>query len=573
MSIGLFDYSKLNQLLATNSHRILALMLLFLHAFLIWGDQTSYLHHTFFLCTYGFFLMWQPIWSNTERLSWPAIGLFLSIGIIGYFYANLWVTAAWLSLLFGLLGGRVFSEESKSNRIIHILAASYLLSMLLLWVVPKLLNAYNDLEAANFVITYLTPLLIVAIFFIPNKTLAKSAQLPVIDFFYTLLLTLGALLLVLTSFAIGSVNSVHYLKILFISIFGLAFGLLVFSFFWKPNTRFSGVELLMSRYLLSIGMPFEAWVKNIAALGEIEPTPNGFLQAAMVEMTALPWVSGVRWLADESQGKFGEASQHVTDFNFKDFHMTLHTRWQISPALYVHVKLLTQIMGEFYEAKRREETLRQNAYMQAFYETGSRLTHDIKNILQSVGTLVSAAEQTDDNDSDALLKLIRKQLPVLNQRIASTLDKLKAPGEDKKRLEKMSAWWKNLQLRHAREDVEFLAENLPLQDINAEVLDSVLDNLLNNALEKTKHQPDTSIKVEMRNEPETGFYIDVSDTGKAMSAQIANDLFKKHIASANGLGVGLYHAAQDSKQAGYDLSLQSNVNGAVCFRVVLTDSE
>ena len=49
MSIGLFDYSKLNQLLATNSHRILALMLLFLHAFLIWGDQTSYLHHTFFL--------------------------------------------------------------------------------------------------------------------------------------------------------------------------------------------------------------------------------------------------------------------------------------------------------------------------------------------------------------------------------------------------------------------------------------------------------------------------------------------------------------------------------------------
>ena len=86
-------------------------------------------------------------------------------------------------------------------------------------------------------------------------------------------------------------------------------------------------------------------------------------------------------------------------------------------------------MGEFYEAKRREESLRQNAYMQAFYETGSRLTHDIKNILQSVGTLVSAAEQTDHKDDEALLGLIRKQLPVLNQRIASTLTKLKAPGE------------------------------------------------------------------------------------------------------------------------------------------------
>ena len=567
----MFNYSTLNQMLAANSHRILALMLLALHAFLIWGEQASYLQQTFFLCTYGFFLMWQPIWSNSEKLSLPAMMLFLTIGIIGFFYANLWITAVWLSLLFGLLGGRVFSDESKSNRIIHILAASYILSMLLLWVVPKLLNASNDLEAANFVITYLTPLLVITIFFIPNKILIKNAQLPVIDFFYTLLLTLGALLLVLTSFAIGSVNSVHYIKILFISIFGLAFGLLVFSFFWKPNTRFSGVELLMSRYLLSIGMPFELWVKNIAALGEIESTPNGFVQAAMGEMTALPWVSGVNWLADETRGKIGETSQHATDFNFKDFHMTLHTRWQISPALYVHVKLLTQIMGEFYEAKRREETLRQNAYMQAFYETGSRLTHDIKNILQSVGTLVTAAEQTEEKEHEALLTLIRKQLPVLNQRIASTLDKLKAPGEDKKRLEKMSAWWKDLQLRHNSDDIEFIACELPKQDINAEVLDSVLDNLLNNALEKTKYQPNTLIKVEMCSDDVLGFYIDVTDTGNAMSAQIASDLFKKHIASPNGLGVGLYHASQDAKQAGYVLNLQSNVNGAVCFRVALAE--
>lgn len=329
----------------------------------------------------------------------------------------------------------------------------------------------------------------------------------------------------------------------------------------------------MSRYLLSIGMPFEKWVRNIAAMGEMESTPNGFIQAAMHEMTALPWVSGVTWLADESQGKVGETSTHSTNFNFKDLHMTMHSRWQISPALYVHVKLLTQIMGEFYEAKRREETLRQNAYMQAFYETGSRLTHDIKNILQSVGTLVSAAEQSNKKDDEALLQLIRKQLPVLNQRIATTLDKLKAPGEQKKRLEKMSAWWKNLQWRHNQHDIEFVANKLPMEEINAEVLDSVLDNLLNNALEKAKYQPDTLIKVEMYDNAESGFCIDVTDTGKAMDGVIANDIFKKHIASPNGLGVGLFHAAQDSKQAGYSLSLASNVNGAVCFRVTLAEAK
>lgn len=564
----LFNYTKINQLLAVNSHRILALMLLSLHAFLIWGEQADYLHKTFFLVSYGLFLMWQPVWRNTEKLSKLAILLFVSVGFIAYFYVNWWLSAIWLSVLFGLLGGRIFSEDANSNRIVNILAASYLLAMLLLWVVPKLLAASSDLEAARFVISYLTPLLPLAIFSFKAPDI-KAGQLPVLDFFYILLLMLVAFILVLASFALGTIQAINYVQIMFISIFGLALGLITFSFFWKPNTRFSGIEILMSRYLLSIGMPFEKWVKNIAVLGEIESTANGFVQAAMNEMITLPWVSGVSWLADETQGKLGESSSHVTSFNFKDLHMSLHTRWQISPALYVHVKLLTQIMGEFYEAKRREETLRQNAYMQAFYETGSRLTHDIKNILQSVGTLVSAAEQSNEKDNEALLQLIRKQLPILNKRIAATLDKLKAPGEEKKRLEKMSAWWKNLQLRHDKQEIEFIAEHLPKQEINAEVLDSVLDTLLNNALEKTKYQPNTAIKVEMVDTIENGFCIDVIDTGKAMDGAVANELFKRHIVSPNGLGVGLYHAAQDSKQAGYELSLVSNVNGGVHFRVKL----
>jgi len=573
MSIPTLRNVKINQLLAANSQRILALMLLTLHAYLIWGDGVTHLQRAFFLCHYGLFLMWQPVWRGTEKLSKFAIVIFVGVGLIAFFYINWWLTAIWLSILFGLLGGRVFSEESKSNHVVHILAASYLLSMLLLWVIPKLLGSSNDLEAARFVIRYLIPLLPIAILFIGTQT-SKTSQLPILDFFYTLLLMMMAFILALSSYAIGTIQAINYVQVMFITIFGLAFGLIIFSFFWKPNTRFSGVELLMSRYLLSIGMPFEKWVKNIAAMGEIESTPNGFVQAAMSEMAALPWVSGISWLADETQGKLGETSNHVTHFNFKDLHMTMHSRWQISPALYVHVKLLTQIMGEFYEAKRREETMRQNAYMQAFYETGSRLTHDIKNILQSVGTLVSAAEEsnTEDNKSDneGLLRLIRKQLPILNQRIAVTLDKLKAPGEEKKRLEKMSAWWKNLQLRHHHDDIEFVAEQLPTHEINAEVLDSVLDNLLNNALEKTKYQPDTSIIVEMHSDANNGFFIDVTDTGKAMDTDIANDLFKKHIASHNGLGVGLFHAAQDCRQAGYELSLSTNVNGAVRFRVALS---
>jgi signal transduction histidine kinase len=560
---------NISQQLLKNSHRVMALMLLSLHAFLIFFDQDEVYRQMFYFLSFGIFLIWQPIWRGSQKLSIIASIALVGVGLLGFLYFNWWLTAIWLAILFGLLGGRIFSGDSKKNRLIHILAASYLLAMLLLWVVPKLLNASNDLLAAEFVIFYFMPLLPVAILFIKNSA-GPTDNTPVVDFFYTLVLFMLAIIIVLGSYAIGTLQNVNYIQVMFYTISGLSVILFGLSYLWRPSTKFSGVELLMSRYLLSIGMPFEQWVKNIATLAEHESTPNGFTQAAMNEMMKLEWVSGISWLADETQGKLGHHTNYSTDFNFKDFYMTLHTRWQMSPALYVHVKLLTQIMGEFYEAKRREETLRQNTYMQAFYETGSRLTHDIKNILQSVGTLVTAAEQTHESDTDALLKLIKKQLPVLNQRIASTLDKLKAPSEEKKRQEKISAWWKNLRLRYTQPQVEFVASHLPKHDINAEVLDSVLDNLLGNAIEKTKYEPNTLIKVEVTELSSNQYCIEVTDTGKAMPQQTAAELFKKHIQSQNGLGVGLYHAAQDARQAGYTLSLSSNLNGEVKFTVALS---
>lgn len=559
---------NINQILVNNSHRVMAIMLLSLHAFLVFFDQDIAYRQMFYFLSFGIFLIWQPVWRGNQKLSIVALVGLLAIGLMGFLYFNWWLTAVWLAVLFGLLGGRIFSGDSKKNRLIHILAASYLLAMLLLWVVPKLLNASSELLAAEFVILYMMPFLPIAILFINNQ-LGPTDDAPAVDFFYTLVLFMLAVIIVLGSYAIGTLQRVNYIQVMFYTISALAIILFGLSYLWRPSTKFSGVELLMSRYLLSIGMPFEQWVKNIATLAEHETTPNGFTQAAMNEMMKLEWVTGISWLADDAQGRLGEKTAFSTDFNFKDFYMTLHSRWQMSPALYVHVKLLTQIMGEFYEAKRREETLRQNTYMQAFYETGSRLTHDIKNILQSVGTLVTAAEHAEESENDALVKLIRRQLPVLNQRIAATLDKLKTPSEEKKRQERISAWWKNLRLRYTQPQVEFVANQLPTHDINADVLDSVLDNLLSNALEKAKYEPNTLIKVEVL-EADNTYQIQVTDTGKAMNQQTAKELFKKHISSHNGLGVGLYHAAQDARQAGYHLSLSQNINGMVQFTVDLT---
>jgi len=559
---------KRYQILLDNSDRLMALMLLSLHAILIWGDASS-LTTALLLCHYGVFLLWQPVMRQSDKLSWKMA--IILIAVVGFSSAitSWWLTAFWIAGLFALISGRIFSSQPKHSRLSNILAASYLLAILLLWVVPQLLGAKNDLEASEFLLTYFLPILPLTVLFLSAKNTPHTFTSN-IDFFYTTLIFLITLIVVLGSYAIGVIWQIHYVKLLIYTVIGLAISLVALSWLWNPSATFSGLELLMSRYLLSIGLPFEEWVRKIALYAEDETSPELFLMASMRELHALNWVGGVRWQSSNGSHHIGESTPYISNFNFHQLHLTLYSRWQFTPAMYLHVQLLTQILGEFYEAKRREETISQNAYMQSLYETGSRLTHDIKNILQSLGTLASASEQSQNaHDDTQLIALIKKQLPRLNQRLTSTLHKLEQPSIEKKFQAKVSFWWKNFKLLNAHYQIQFEAPaNLPKTEIDPDVLDSVVDNLLQNALEKAKLEANVNIKVTLM--PSQHFCLEVTDTGSAIPAEIADKLFKSHVSSKNGLGVGLYHAAQQAKQAGYTLSLQDNHDGEVRFRVELT---
>lgn len=565
---------KLYRQLFNDSDRLMALMLLSLHALLIWGEVGD-LHKALFLCHYGLFLMWQPLLRQTKKLSWQSALLIVIGAFVLMSYSSWWATAFWLAGLFALIGGRIFSGESTRTRLPNILAAAYLLAILLLWVVPKILKANDDLAAAEFLLIYFLPILPLSILFLSVKN-KPDQPTPNIDFFYTLLIFLLTLIVILVSFAIGVIWNIHYIELLIVAVLGLAITLVGLSWLWNPTATFSGLELLMSRYLLSLGLPFEQWIRKIATHADYEATADNFLQAAMRELTTLNWVSGVMWKVDSAQHEVGEATKFISTFNFQQLSLTLYSRWQFSPAMYLHVQLLTQLLGEFYEAKRREETISQNIYMQTFYETGSRLTHDIKNILQSMGTLSAAALQNADGvkneEEDArLIELIKKQLPRLSQRLNATLTKLERPSSEKNHQAKVTTWWKkfkqlNAHYSSSQNQIVFEAPaKMPKSDIDPEVLDSIVDNLIQNALEKAKLEAYTFIKVTLM--PSEQFCVEVSDTGSAMPKNVADKLFKTHISSRNGLGVGLYHAAQQAKQSGYLLSLVENRDGEVRFRL------
>ncbi len=90
----------------------------------------------------------------------------------------------------------------------------------------------------------------------------------------------------------------------------------------------------------------------------------------------------------------------------------------------LHCNLLVQLIETFYTAKKQEQELAQQAHLHAIYETGARVTHDIKNLLQSLQTMTILLDTTSYETREKSLLLLQKQLPHITQRLQLALNKL-----------------------------------------------------------------------------------------------------------------------------------------------------
>lgn len=231
----------------------------------------------------------------------------------------------------------------------------------------------------------------------------------------------------------------------------------------------------------------------------------------------------------------------------------------------LHLKLLTQMVGHFYDAKRREQIQRQSAYTQAIYETGARLTHDVKNLLQSLRSLCAAVETSGPGEADALQTLVQRQLPQITQRLNVTLDKLRSPERvDATRVE-TAVWWEGLIQRYNGRNIQFQMDGSPVRDLKlpSELFDSVADNLIENALNKSVGG--TPVQVRVTFSAERDGTLTVCDNGAAVDSGTRTHLFEAPVQSQTGLGVALYQSAKQAGQLGYRLVLATNEPGRVCF--------
>jgi signal transduction histidine kinase len=547
-----------NDFFARHTHWWLGLMLLALHAGVAWGIDTAWAP-AFLLVHFGLFLLWQPLWRGEGEVEPHHAFLVIIVGLLLSALNSWWLIALWLAVLTGLIGGSVPGTGGRRQRIVSMLAALYFLSLLLMWVVPQL-SAGAPLDMwITLLVRYGLPVIPLLILFLRIDPPRAESRIAV-DLFYSLMLFLLVAALVLGSFVIMQLNQGQYAVALAQTLMVIALVLIGLSWLWNPTAGFAGIEQLLSRYLLSVGLPFEQWVQQLAALAERETEPRQFLDHALDHMLALPWIVGLRWETRAGAGHHGHLGEHCAEFTQGDLRLRIHTRWALSPAMLLHLRLLAQMVGHFYAAKEREHLQRQHAYTQAIYETGSRLTHDVKNLLQSLRSLCAAAESSAPEQSSELQALMQRQLPRITQRLNTTLDKLRAPDHTETTPADAATWWLDLQQRYAHRKVTFALDgDMAERTLPAEMFDSVADNLIENALRK-----EAPVRVTFT---PANTALQVADAGEAVPHHVAADLFAAPVASRTGLGVGLYHAAKHAAQAGYTLALAENRQGSVLFQL------
>ncbi len=548
-------------MLTRQRQRLLVATLLLLHVSILF-DLNDPWARALLIAHVGLFLLWQPVWSGERQLGLPAV-VFVAAACLGILlYLNWWLIAFWFALLASLVGARSILAATRWSRLFGMVVLVYLLVVLLVWVVPRLFVADEVTGLAEGLMRYALPALLLLMFLVPAEANPETGAESV-DFLYALLLFMVVVLVVLGSFAFMTLSKASYVEALIRTLFAMGTLLILLGLLWNPLYGFTVLQPVLFRYLLNVGTPFEQWLSRIADAAEREPDAIGFLRVAVRSLVEFPWLDGAAWDSPDGRGRMGQRAAYTWTFRAGPLELEMSSRFSFGPSMVIHLQLLSEIIARFYEGKRREQALQQITRLKVIYETGARLTHDIKNLLQSLYALASASQQT--GDAEGFQRLVQRQLPDLTRRLELTLGKLRDPeGQSEKTASMMHAerWWDGVRARYEPRGIRMEAVSSGDTLVPQAVFDSVAENLLENALRKRQQEPEMEIRVEFDPVQQV---LRVCDSGTAIPVGIERRLFDSPVDSNSGLGVGLYQACHEAQRAGFTLRLESNLPGKVCF--------
>jgi signal transduction histidine kinase len=544
-------------------------MLLLLHA-VLWLDPETPLARALMLAHLGLFLIWQPIWRADASFSPRDLVVFVLFTAGLLLALDWWLLSAWLVLLIGLVAGT--TTGARHGRLAHLLTLAFLLSGLFLRAVPQAFELPPLPAPLEAIFGSALPLLALTVLLLPGGAHHRDPPREV-----DLLRALNAAL-VSVVLALGSLLGMYhaglgYVDALVRCLLAIAALLLLTSWVLTPRLGLNSVLGLWERSLLNIGTPFERWLDRVAGLVGSEPSARSLLGAGATALASLPWARGACWEGQGVSGRVGEETAHCIEVPTTDFRMRIFVRQRPGPMLRLHAMLLVRVLAHFYRAKLGEEALTIATHLKAVHETGARVTHDIKNLLQTLGPLTAAlAEDRAGRDPGRALTQLRRSLPEIARRLALAVARLEGPAQTADRQwQPATRWWAEARARHTDPRLRFVGDPAGEVPLPGELFDSTLDNLLDNALRKAAGggpgvNAGVGITIEL-DAVAAGWRLAVTDTGAAIEPALAERLLRQPVASRSGLGVGLYQCAQLASQCGYRLALVSNEAGRVRFEL------
>jgi hypothetical protein len=547
---------KIANRLANWPHLLLAGHLLMLHA-LAFGGWRIPAVRLLWVVALGLFLIWQPFVAGERRINLRQGAILLGAVLASTILLGPWLLLIWCGALAAAIGGRVLWTERRSERSGYLLAFGYLVGITVLGVVPEISPAVALDPALRGVLARFMPFVLPLLLFFPAQAPQRKSG-EAFDLFYGMLVFLVLAVFVLGALAYMLVGGAGYVESLFKTSLAVAGALLVVAWAWNPRAGFSGIGSAISRYLLSVGMPLEQWLVQLSEESERHTDPSRFLEAVMQRLKGMPWVLGVSWKSGQSAGQSGEQTAYVHSCQANELALSVHFRHAPSPAMRWHVEWLLRLAVEFYLVKRQTYQLQRMGYVQAIYETGARVTHDVKNLLQSLQVLCYAANQPGDPAEVAAL--LGRQLPQIADRLKATLEKLQSPQIESLEQVAAATWWRRFKDRYAHLPVDWQGDPGADGSLPGALFDSVAENLLQNALAKRQRQPGLAISVAFADG-----WLTVADDGAAIASELADVLLSEPVNSEDGLGIGLYHAARQADGVGYSLVLAENRQGRVAF--------
>lgn len=548
----------LDKIASGSSHRLLAFSFLWL-LLSIWNKGDPFISKALFLIHIGLFLFWQPFISHkTQIQTRPTIILILALlGII--YLGGGWAQMIWIVLLAGILSS--YRLPTMQDKLIFLLITGFLLIELFGDLIPSTLLKTSELLISTDSINYLALAVITLAILLPSKI--GSFRNYSSDLLYSIIAIAVVVLLAMSTLLWMFYGKYDYYVSLILSLMTLASVLVVFNLIFRPSSDISLLAQFADRYALNLGTPFESFLLEAAALSEQTEDPDDYLQQAFTSLCKLDWISGFEWQAEHSSGGTGSDSNHANEFEFDVLKVTLYSQQKLGNAMQTHAKLLLQLIEIFYTAKRRELSLSRSAHMEAIYETGARLTHDIKNLLQSLTLMLSATNAKPMTAEDT--KLFFKNLEIITQRLQVTLLKLRNPETLSRNSVSLENWWTDIKQREAGNDfIHFIEEISEGIEVPEELFNSVYENLVDNAKKKRRRESDLNIEVKVTSTLDT-LQLEVRDSGSEVPEHVARYLLEGPVKSRSGFGIGLFQAAKQSAAHGYKLLLEENKPGAVCF--------